>query len=381
MQALCRAVEVEPDDSELRAAVAAVGDWDAAVDLAVGHGVAALAGGGLARLGIALPEPAARRFAEHRRAHRLRGIAASAETVRVLSVLRNGDVPALPLKGPVLASQAYGDTGARDYGDVDVLVARSDLARARATLHADGYVPTVPLTAREERWHARLLDQVVELTRPGSVLPVEVHGRIHPPLFGLPLERDLWRRRAPVGLDGVTVAAMSPEDTLLVVCTHASRDEWRRLESVACVAHLLARHDLDWDVVRRAAAHAGALRMVGVGLCLAHDLLRQAPPRPARWLADDSATKRLAAEIAGRLLTGDPLRGDRQGFNPAMRMLHVRLRERRRDRARYLARLLVLPTLTEVELVTLPRALEPLYALVRLARIARLAPRHLRGAA
>jgi hypothetical protein len=64
-----------------------------------------------------------------------------------------------------------------------------------------------------------------------------------------------------------------------------------------------------------------------------------------------------------------------------MRMLHVRLRERRRDRARYVARLLLLPTLTEAELVRLPRALEPLYSLVRLARLVRSAPRRLRGAA
>jgi hypothetical protein len=213
------------------------------------------------------------------------------------------------------------------------------------------------------------------------VLPVEVHGRVHPPFFQLRMERDLWRRRTEIVLDGIPVAAMSLEDTLLVACTHGSREEWRRLESVAAVAHLAARPDLDWALACRAAADAGALRMLGVGLRLARDVLRQPLPPEAEPAASGAVVARLAGEVERNLLSGDPLRGDRQGFNRSMRLLHIQIRERRRDRARYAVRLLLAPTLTEVNMLRLPRPLEPLYSLVRVGRLALRAPRRLRGAA
>jgi hypothetical protein len=381
MRMLCRCAAVAPGDSELRAAAANVADWGAAIDLAVGHGVAALAATALSRARVSLPAGAATRLAEQRRAHRRRGVAAAAETVRLLRVLGDAGIPALPLKGPVLAVQAYGDTGARDYGDVDLLVGHRDLARARAALERDGYAPTRTWTAREERWYLRTLDQVVRLARPGSALPVEVHGRVHPPFFQLRMEGGMWRRRTELALEGPVVAAMSLEDTLLVACTHGSREEWRRLESVAAVGHLAARADLDWALAMHAAAEAGAVRMLGVGLRLARDVLGQSLPPEAERAACGATVARLAGGVERGLLTGDPLSGDRQGFNRSRRVLHLQIRERRRDRARYAVRLLLAPTLTEVNMFRLPRPLEPLYSLVRVVRLVLRAPRRLLGAA
>ena len=125
IRVLCRCAETAPDASDLRESVAAVRDWDALIDLAVHHGVIGLAARTLANLDGALPSGAARRFEEQRRSLQRRGLAAAAETVRLLRVLGDAGVEALPLKGPSLAAQAYGDTGARDYGDIDLLVRRA----------------------------------------------------------------------------------------------------------------------------------------------------------------------------------------------------------------------------------------------------------------
>jgi hypothetical protein len=195
------------------------------------------------------------------------------------------------------------------------------------------------------------------------------------------MEREMWRRRTDVDLEGLTVPAMSLEDTLLVASTHGSREEWRRLESVAAVAHLAARPDLDLALAIHAAAGAGAARMLGVGLRLAHDVLGQPLPPEAERLAGGKAVSRLAGDVERGLLTGDPLSGDRQGFNRSKRVLHLQIRERRRDRARYAVRLLLAPTLTEVNMFQLPRPLEPLYSLVRIVRLVLAAPRRLLGAA
>jgi hypothetical protein len=51
--------------------------------------------------------------------------------------------------------------------------------------------------------------------------------------------------------------------------------------------------------------------------------------------------------------------------------LMMRLRERRHDRARFLWRLAVTPTISEWSTVALPKPLQPLYPLVRLSRLAK----------
>lgn len=383
LRLLCRCAAPSPDESGIRGAAAEVHDWDAFVDLAGAHGMVALAHAALVGAGVGLPPGAAERLGVQRLALARRGVAAAAETVRLVRILDAAGARALPLKGPALAVLAYGDTGARDYGDLDLLVAAPDLPRARKALHLDGYAPVATWTPREERWHMRSKGQLVRLARPGSALPVEVHGSVHAPAFSLRLEHDLWSRAAALRLEGFSVPAMSPEDTLLVACTHAGRSQWRRLEWVAAVAALADRPDLDWPLVRRLARRSGAARMVDVGVELARDVTGDPLSRATPPVVPDPAVPLLARSIARELLAGDPVRPERETFDPAMRRvrLHLRLRERRRDRALYLARFLVAPTLVEAQLVKLPRSLEPLYPFVRSGRLAFLAAQWLRGAA
>jgi hypothetical protein len=383
LRLLCRCAAPSPDRSGLRVAAAEVRDWASFVDLAVAHGMAALAQAALDVDGVDLTPDAVRRLRAQRRNLARRGLAAAAETARLVRLLDAVEVRALPLKGPALAVLAYGDTGARDYGDLDLLVATPDLPRARAALQRDGYAPLETWTPREERWHARSRGQLVELTRPAGALLLDVHGSVHEPSFSLRLERDLWRGATAVHLDGVLVPAMSPEGTLLVACTHAGRSRWRRLEWVAAVAALANRPDLDWPLVCRLARRAGAARMIDVAIRLARDLTGHPLPRATPPVAQDPAVAPLAREFARELLAGDPVRPAQEAFDTKLRevRLDLRLRERRRDRALYLARFLVGPTLVEAQMVKLPRALEPLYPLVRSGRLAVSAAQRLRGAA
>ena len=43
----------------------------------------------------------------------------------------------VPVKGPVLASTAYGDIAMREFVDLDILVRPSDVASAMTILHPD----------------------------------------------------------------------------------------------------------------------------------------------------------------------------------------------------------------------------------------------------
>src|SRR4051812_44371461 len=163
---LCRCTGPSPD--EVRLAAAEGQDWSLFLDLALAHGVVALAHAALAAAGVDPPPDVEQRLGAHRLLLARRGVGAAAETVRLVRLLDAAGARALPLKGPTLALQAYGDTGARDYGDLDLLVAAPDLVRAREALQRDGYAPVEAWTPREERWFMRTKGQLVRLARPGG---------------------------------------------------------------------------------------------------------------------------------------------------------------------------------------------------------------------
>jgi hypothetical protein len=82
-----------------------------------------------ARLAEIAPEAMAGAFAEHLHgamAHaRVRAMAVSAVTEHLTATLEAQGIPALVLKGGVLAQALYGDPTLRAYDDIDVLVAPS----------------------------------------------------------------------------------------------------------------------------------------------------------------------------------------------------------------------------------------------------------------
>ena len=63
-------------------------------------------------------------------------------TIRLTAALADGGVQALPLKGPFLSERLYRDLGARVSADIDLLVARTDLAHAVEILAGLGLSPT-----------------------------------------------------------------------------------------------------------------------------------------------------------------------------------------------------------------------------------------------
>src|SRR5262245_20521781 len=91
-----------------------------------------------------------------------RGLVADVAATRVLTAFGQLRIPSLLLKGPAIAGWLYSADEVRGYGDVDLLVAPADQARAADALTHLGFAPLVaeselrghrPLHATE--WVAR----------------------------------------------------------------------------------------------------------------------------------------------------------------------------------------------------------------------------------
>jgi hypothetical protein len=137
---------------------------------------------------------------------------------------------------------------------------------------------------------------------------------------------------------------------------------------VCDIARIVGRNgDLNWDLIQERARELGIERMLRVTLLLASPMLGvELPVALRRDLLADTAAQSLAKEIGEGIALGVTHPVESAGYFRLM----MRLRERRRDRMRFLNRLIFTPGPGEWSAIQLPAPLFPLYRVVRLSRLA-----------
>ncbi len=289
----------------------------------------------------------------------------TAELLAVIRRLDRAGIRAVAWKGPLLAQRAYGDVSLRSFFDLDVLVTRVDLPRARDLLLAEGFRPEKPMTARQQETYIDHQGEL-ELVRETDGLWLELHWAVVPNYYaGARTAGDPWARLVRLALLRSSVLALAVEDDLEALCVHGSKHRWDRLLWITDIA-MLARAEpgLDWDGLLSRARANGTLRMVRLGLLLARSMAGgPIPARVLRKARGDRGAMTLHAEVSRALFA--PRAGRLDAF-----LFHARMLERGRDRARYALSALFTPSGADWGGATLPPALFPLYSVARPFRLA-----------
>ena len=202
-----------------------------------------------------VPEEIRQMLLEHHREQVFSTLRMTAELFRLLELFTAKEIPALIVKGPALAMQAYGDPTMRSYGDLDFLVRQRDIRRATESLLAAGYEAAVPLSAID----AGKIPGQYFFFKTDTKLVVELHNDFTLRYFPRPLPiEEFFARQIRVCIDGHEAPALSVEDELVLICIHGAKHLWERLMWIADVAALVSRQTgIDWG---RATASARAVR-------------------------------------------------------------------------------------------------------------------------
>src|SRR6202049_4248772 len=278
--------------------------WPALVTCTEAHGVTSLLASAVAQFEEdVVPPEFAHKIRQLHRAQVLSALQMTAELFRLVDKFRDAGLDTVLVKGPALALRAYGDTGARQYGDLDFLVRQKDILRATELRISAGYEPEIPVEALSAQ---KIPGQYV-FVRCAAPLLVELHTERTMRYFprGLPIE-EFFARRQYVSVDGHHIPALAIEDELILICIHGAKHLWERLSMVADVAaYVIRQTSLTWERSYATARAAGAERMLNTGLLLARNLLGATLPQTvqARLKSDRSASQ-LAADIARWLPSG-----------------------------------------------------------------------------
>jgi len=229
----------------------------------------------------------------------------TAELTRLLTLLADAGIDAIPYKGPLLGLVAYGNIALRRFVDLDIIVQKQDVLRAREILLAQGYTPAKSLSLDQQELLLRTQHNM-QFSRDNHRLIVELHWEVAPHLFASTVDANqLWQNLVTVDLNGTEVKSLSPEDLLFSLCVHGSRHLWERLAWICDIAELIARQDFDWQALLRRAASADSERMFLLGPKLAEQLLQAQLPTVVKERCDsDERLSSLAGNVVTHLFNG-----------------------------------------------------------------------------
>ncbi|HET9477884.1 MAG TPA: nucleotidyltransferase family protein [Pyrinomonadaceae bacterium] len=281
-------------------------DWDYLFQLARRHAVIPLLYLQLAREAADLvPSSNLAKLKRQYQENNARNLILTDELRRLIDFFNDAGIEAIPYKGPALALFAYGNLALRRFVDLDVIVRKSDVLRARDLLLAEGYTPTKSLTPAQQELLLRTQHNL-QLARDNGRLILELHWEVAPHLFASSVqENELWRNLTTIELNGTRMKTLGADDLLFSLCVHGSRHLWERLGWICDIAELIGHHDLNWPGLLERARQTDAERMFLLGLHLARKLLQAQLPAAVQQRCDsDPRLESLAANVIEHLFNG-----------------------------------------------------------------------------
>jgi len=264
-----------------------------------------------------------------------RNLFLTAELVKLLNLLKEQGIVAVPYKGPVLATTIYGNLALRQFGDLDIIMQQQDIFAVKKVLLAQGYRPNVEMThAQEIAYLQAKTEHTYDFIHDDKGIFIEIHWRIAPKYICGIEPKDFWQDLEPLSFAGTTISYLPLEDWLPILCVHGSRHMWERLSCLCDIATLIHNHpNLDWEKVLRKANDFGCRRMLFLGLFLVNHLLGVV--LPAKILQQVNAEPMISVlmsqvynQLFDQVKTSDKFLG--------RTLYHIRVRERLQDKILYI---------------------------------------------
>jgi hypothetical protein len=180
-------------------------------------------------------------------------------------------IGAIPLKGPVMAHQIYGDLKQRYSRDLDLLVNPDKIHRAMEVAREQGYElhkPGRELSKKEWTQYFRYQYDVGMYNAKLQVY-LELHTRLlYPDMFTSEEEQSFTSDLTNVRIAGTDVKAMDQHSTLLYLVIHGAHHLYFRLFWLRDVAEAFKRWDLDHLAILSRARQLRIERILGTSLLL-----------------------------------------------------------------------------------------------------------------
>jgi len=259
----------------IREAIVAAPDWAEYIRLVDRHRTPALSWAALNRIPeLKIPEPAEAELKKRSDACRMQAIRHSLILAEVLKAFNRAAIPVMPLKGPILSFDLYGDVGLRQSKDLDMAVTQEDYRDARACLENQGWYlgSDYSFLSPRQLESCLLHEHHLGFVHPQGNYILELHWRNQ--WEASSLNSDRWARSIPSIWQGTAHQAMHPIDLVLYLCCHGAEHAWSRTKWLGDIARIHAEERVDWEAVLMEARRRSQQRALLACLRLLQDVYR-----------------------------------------------------------------------------------------------------------
>ncbi len=271
-------------------------DWDEYLTLVGRHRTPALSWEVLKGVPEANLPPTVRQTLQQRCANcRMQATRLTSLLVQVLKDFNQAGIPLIPLKGPLLSLELYGDLGIRQSQDIDIMVALRDLTAAQARLEAMGWQVYLQPTfsPRHTQVFLKIYHHIV-YWHPLHGCFLELHWRTR--WETLDRTAGQWTRSTELVWSGLRYRTLSRTDLTLHLCEHGSGHAWFRSKWLSDLARMYSVDYVDWNAAFWTARNAGMENSLLQCLCLLEQLHGLPVPETLR-----ASAGRLPAELVDRV--------------------------------------------------------------------------------
>ncbi|TDB61144.1 nucleotidyltransferase domain-containing protein [Arundinibacter roseus] len=202
------------------------------------------------------------------------------ETLSLLTILKKNQISAYAYKGCVWAEWLYGQQSRREFGDIDLLVAKDDVNRCLDLFRSVGYAPdpyreyllTNQTSIRDAFFRTDYHIPMEKRVGAASSMMLEVHWQVAYPRLCFSFPSKEWSEyKVQMMIQSESVRCFTNEyQLLLLIMHHGGKENWAKLKYVADLAAYMKRYGAatNWPLVKRLAEKKGLWKLVRQSLGL-----------------------------------------------------------------------------------------------------------------
>lgn len=344
-------------------------EWSTLLDAAYSHGIYPLLAHNLSHIEN-IPDSIKLIIKNTNRDIALRNMIMTNELTKIMKLFDSNNIDLIAFKGPVLSHMIHGNVVQRQYADLDVLLCNSnDLYRAGKLLQDNHFVYEYSLKYLK---NTALVKVLKDVTFNNKNVSVEVHWKLFEDKF---IRNDNAKKFEYAScfyeLNQYSLRTLKIESLLFYLCIHGSKHFWERIEWIVDIDRLVRKNDaLDWSEMSTYAETMQSTVMYYLGLGLARCLFNT--PLPESVVKKIESIQKVSdlMEIIFKQFSENPMV---QQYEVKISWEYLKMSSMIHDTP-----LLAIKTfmknifqikVEDVYLINLPRALSPLYYVIRPFRL------------
>ncbi len=287
---------------------------------------------------------------------------------KIVESFNQADIISVPLKGPVISEQLYGDINFRIFSDLDILVPENKAFKAFNTLISKGITPELNLDKKQFNAYMQSEDHII-LSTNAQKINIELHWELSARYLSKPFTFKQIKDQLKIdSFYGKQIYTFSKEDLLVYICLHGSKHIWENFELVFQVACLL-ESDLNWKRVLFLSRSIDCHRKLLLGLSVCRFFFNcHLPDHIQSQISHNKAIKQLCAYVINILVS--PLEENIWDISKSkFTKYQFKTLDRYQDKIRYLFFMVMFPTNNDWASANLSSRFSFLYYLIRPFRL------------